>query len=87
MSGADFNSWFRRSAGRDVPAAARELERERPVADLGVGRGGAAGVQPRPTSNADLNNRIRAGITLARHAAIAGGIRLDDTDVDRLYGR
>jgi hypothetical protein len=83
MSGLDFNTWVRRQAGRE-PAPPPELD-ERPIADFGGGRGGTCAM-PRPRSTT-MNDRIRAAMTLTRHATIAGGIRLDDVDVDDLLGR
>lgn len=90
MTHSPINDAIRRAADRNVvPTSARERELERPVGDLGGGKGGCCAMpRPQATSNAAMNNRIRAGITLARHAALAGGIRLDDAvDVDDLLGR
>jgi hypothetical protein len=84
LSGTDFNAILRRAAGREQAPA---LELEQPVADFGLGRGGAALPQPRPTSNAHVNARIRAGARVARAFTVPGGVRLDDVDLDRLYGR
>jgi hypothetical protein len=78
-----FDVAFRRALGRE-PAPARELER--PVGDLGLGRGGAA-VPSRSASNAALNERIRTGARVARAFTVPGGVRLDDVDLDWLYGR
>jgi hypothetical protein len=79
MTRSPINDAIRRAAGRNLAAPARELELERPVADLGVGRGGAASAQPAPRStSAEISDAIRVAAHRAQNRVDLDGVSLED---------
>jgi hypothetical protein len=73
----DMNELIRAAAGRgpvEPPGPAPER-----VGNIGIGRGGAAAPARRST-NAAINERIRAGARLARGFTAPGGVHLDDVN-------
>jgi hypothetical protein len=81
-----FDDLLRAAAGYDPPA---RHDQERPVGDVGIGRGGAGGPSPwrRTTTNAQVNERLRSAGQLIRSARVAGGIHLDPgVDLDDVLG-
>lgn len=89
MTDSAINAAIRRAAGRG-PAPAPRLERERPIGDGGIGRGGTCNPLPRhENQDVDMNRLIRGGARLARTFAIPQGVHLDavDVELDHLLGR
>jgi hypothetical protein len=76
VTGATFDTLIRAAAG--YGSAPPPPAPERPIGHLGIGRGGTGTPQPRPTSNEEINRRIRAGIRVVRDVQIRGGIVLGD---------
>jgi hypothetical protein len=80
------NAAIRRAAGRSVDVPRRELDVPK-VGSIGIGRGGGSAPARRKTTGDEVNARIRAGARLARAVSVPGGVRLDDVNLDELFGR
>jgi hypothetical protein len=77
---ASFNDLVRRAAGHRVDVAAPEPDVPLKLGSIGIGRGGAAAVRARATSNEDVNRRLRAGFRLVRSAQLRDGVSVDLDD-------
>jgi hypothetical protein len=71
MTSSSFSDQIRAAAGR--PATVPTSERERPVADLGGGRGGGA-VDRRAPTTSGMDEKIRAAVRLSRTLTLSGGV-------------
>src|SRR5262249_38431972 len=76
----NFSNAIRAAAGRGPERGPAEQEPERVEGDLGIGRGGAAAASPRRTTNALVNERIRAGARIVRSVQLRDGLALDLDD-------
>ena len=78
MTSTAFNDAIRRAAG--YGSAPPPPAPERPIGHLSIGRGGTGTPHPRPTSNEEVNRRLRAGFRVVRDVQLRGGlaINLDD---------
>jgi hypothetical protein len=82
----DFNSLLRQAAGHARPFEHRDPPTQVRVGDIGVGRGGSAGLPPQRTDNDAVNAAIRQGATIVRQASVRNGVNLTDVPAD-IWGR